>query len=110
MVTISQLDTDISALFFEPLQLVYPDTESQYRCKTINDLDYAALGISRCISHTKSGHEFLQHHIDHGREGVSVDLFFKSLKSNRRLTNLISLNAQLVSVMKEKVEDPLSRF
>lgn len=108
MAQISQLETDVSSLFFDPLRQVYPSTDAQYQCGRISDLDFAALGISRCLSHTKTGHEFLQHHIDHGREGVSVDLFFKSLKSQRRLTNLTSINSKIVSVMKEKVEDPFS--
>ena len=108
MAKISQLDTDVSDLFFKPLTRVYPSTEKQYICKAISDLDYAALGVSRCISHAKSGHEFLQHHIDLGREGTSVDHLFKTYKSKRRLTNLTSLNAQLFSVMKQKVEDPFA--
>jgi len=74
------------------------------------DLDYAALGIARCLSHAKSGHEFLQHHIDPGRKGTTVDHFFKALSSGRRLANLTSLNAQISSVMNSKVEDPFARF
>jgi len=50
----------------------------------------------------------LQHHIDSGREGTTVDLFFKSLKSGRRLANLTSLNTQLLSAMARKVEDPFA--
>ena len=76
MTKIFQLDSDVAALFFSPLHQVYSSTKAQYQCRTINDLDFAALGISRCISHAKTGHEFLQHHIDHGRKGVSVDHFF----------------------------------
>jgi hypothetical protein len=109
MAKLSQLDTDVSDLFFKPLLRAYPSSEAQYRCRTISDLDYAALGVSRCISHAKSGHEFLQHHIDSGREGTTVDLFFKSLKSGRRLANLTSLNAQLLPAMARKVEDPFMR-
>jgi len=108
MAYITQLNTDISDLFFQPLTQVYPATAAQYKCGVISDLDYAVLGVSRCISHAKSGHEFLQHHIDHGQIGTSVDHFFKALKSGRRLNNLTSLNAQLLSVMEHKVEDPFA--
>jgi hypothetical protein len=59
------------------LKQIYSATKAQYLCRTISDLDFAALGISRCLSHAKSGHEFLQHHIDHGCKGVTVDHFFK---------------------------------
>jgi len=106
MPLITQLDTDVSTHFFEPLRQVYPKTEARYVCHAISDLDYAVLGILRCMSHAKTGHEFLQHHIDHGREGTTVDHFFKALKSGRRLANLTSLNALLGEVMEEKVTDP----
>ncbi|MFT6242732.1 MAG: hypothetical protein ACJAQT_004843, partial [Akkermansiaceae bacterium] len=77
MAQITQLITEASALFFKPLKQIYSATKAQYLCRTISDLDFAALGISRCLSHAKSGHEFLQHHIDHGCKGVTVDHFFK---------------------------------
>ena len=110
MARITQLVTEASALFFKPLKQIYSATKAQYLCRTISDLDFAALGISRCLSHAKSGHEFLQPHIDHGCKGVTVDHSFKALQSKRRLTNLTSLNAQLVSVMERKVEDPFAEY
>lgn len=106
MAPITQIDTDVSVHFFEPLREVYPKAEARYVCRAISDLNYAVLGTLRCMSHAKTGHEFLQHHIDHGREGTSVDHFFKALKSGRRLTNLTSLNAELGEVMRQKVADP----
>jgi hypothetical protein len=91
------------------LTQAYPSTEAQYFCRTISDLDYWVLGVSSCISHAKSWREFLQHHIDSGSEGTTVDLFFNSLKSGRRLTNLLApLNTQLLLAMTQKVEDPFA--
>jgi hypothetical protein len=108
MTQITHLVTEVSALFCKPLKQIYSVTKAQYLCRMISDLDFAALGILRCLSHAKSGHEFLQHHIDHGCKGVTVAHFFKAIQNKRRLTNLTSLNAQLVSVMERKVEDPFA--
>jgi hypothetical protein len=54
----------------------------------------AILGNLRRVSHTKTGHEILQHLVDHGQPGVESGNFFKALQSGRRLANLISINRE----------------
>ena len=110
MASITQVVSEIAARFFKPLTEVYSRTKCQYLCHAISDLDYAVLGTLRCVSHAKTGHEFLQHHADHGLTSVEVDHFFKALKSNRRLANLTSLNEELGGVMKVRCEDPFAGF
>ncbi len=110
MPIINELHTATSRRFFAILEELYPDSRRQYDCTALGDLDYAALGILRCLSHTQTGHEFLQHHADHGGRDENPDLFFKALKSNRRLENLTSLNDLLAAAMAHRVHDPLSDF
>lgn len=110
MAYISKINTDIAARFFSPLEQVYPRTKSQYICHANNDLDYAVLGTLRCLSHAKTGHEFLQHHFDQGQVGTKVSDFFKALQSKRRLRNLTSINQEIGEFMKEKVVDPFAPF
>ncbi len=100
----------INSLFFNPLNQVYSDSECTYQCSAISDLDFAKLGILRCLSHAKSGHEFLQHHADHGHAEIDPSHFFKALKSSRRLRNLASINHLLLELMRGRLTDPFGNF
>lgn len=104
------LKTESSSLFFKPLAELYEFSQARYRCTAISDLSFAQLGALRCLSHTKTGHEFLQHHADHGVADIDPDHFFKALKSKRRSMNLSSLNQLLGSFMAERIEDPFATF
>lgn len=105
-----QLQTDISALFFKPLEGIYSGSEHRYDCQSISDLHFAALGVLRCLSHAKTGHEFLQHHADQEVAHIEVSHFFKALKSPRRGRNLASLNARLRPLMAVRLADPFAEF
>ncbi len=100
----------LNSLFFNDLIEIYPSSERAYHCTSISDLDYAKLGVLRCISHAKTGHEFLQHHADQGEADIDPGHFFKALKSPRRLANITSLNALLLPVMRRRCDDPFARF
>ncbi len=100
----------LNSLFFNDLIKVYPFSDRAYHCTSISDLDFAKLGILRCISHAKTGQEFLQHHAEQGEADIDPGHFFKALKSPRRLANITSLNALLLPVMRERCDDPFSRF
>ncbi len=82
------LKTDIASHFFKPLDDIYSGSEERYDCQSISDLHFATLGVLRCLSHAKSGHEFLQHHADQQVADIEVSHFFKALKSPRRGRNL----------------------
>lgn len=107
--SISYHDT-LKSLFFNVLIKVYPSSQRTYHCTSISDLEFAKLGIIRCISHAKTGQEFLQHHADHGEAEIDPGHFFKALKSPRRLANITSLNSLLLPEMRQRCEDPLAGF
>jgi hypothetical protein len=100
----------LNSLFFKDLIDIYPSSERAYRCSSISDLDFAKLGILRCISHAKTGQEFLQHHADQGEADIDPGHFFKALKSARRLANITSLNSLLLPVMRGRCNDPFADF
>jgi len=90
MLKIKELVTATATRFFAPLENVYPKSERKYNCSVLSDLDYTVLGILRCLTHAKTGHEFLQDHAEKGGRDENPDLFFKALKSKRRLKNLLT--------------------
>lgn len=110
MLKIKELVTATALRFFAPLEELYPKSERKYDCQTLSDLDFAALGTLRCLTHAKTGHEFLQDHAEKGGRDENPDLFFKALKSKRRLANLTSSNDALAPIMAEQIEDPLGHF
>lgn len=48
-------NTSVGQQFFAPLVTVYPQSDKQHDCKSISDLEFAKLGISRCITASKTG-------------------------------------------------------
>jgi hypothetical protein len=99
-----------NSLFSDDLIEIYPSSERAYHCASINDPNFAKLGILRCISHAKTGQEFLQHHSDQGEADIDPGHFSEALKSPRRLVNITSLNALLPPVMRRRCDDPFARF
>jgi hypothetical protein len=87
------------------LEELYPKSQRQYRCHEFSDLEFLQVGVLRCLSHAKSGHEFLQHHADLTSRHIAVDLFFKALQSKRRGENLASVNHLMAGMMHEGLED-----
>lgn len=110
MANIHDSNPTLKSLFFKPLNEIYPASDRPYSCSAISDLDFTKLGILRCISHAKTGHQFLQYHADHGGADIDPSHFFKTLKSTRRLANLGSLNELLRPVMSRKLADPFAAF
>jgi len=89
-----------------PLVAAYKLSERQYHCTELTDLDFLEMGVVRVLSDSKTGRDFVQRHADHGRKEVSVDLFFKAIKSARRLTNASSVNLALAPLMSARCDDP----
>ena len=92
--------------FFAPVVNVFAHSTSQYDCKALSDLDYLEMGIMRCLSESTTGRDFVQRHGDHQRLDIDPDLFFKSLKSKRRLKNISSVNDLLRESVDKAVKDP----
>ena len=98
-------NTTLNHAFFAPIESVYPHSEKQYACTTISDLEYAKLGILRCLSPATTGNEFIQDHGLKTSDYYEVSHFFKSLKSKRRLNNLTSINTLLKDINNELLPD-----
>lgn len=104
------LNTSLSAFIFKDLFDLYPQSESRRECGSISDKAYAQLGVLRCISSEKTGQGFLQLHGDKRVADIDPSHFFKSLKSPRRLKNIISLNNLLRTEISKEVQDPFAQF
>jgi hypothetical protein len=92
----------------EPLADAYSGSHPRYDCAELGDLDFLETGVSRCLSAVTSGRDFLQQHADRGRKDIAVGLFFKALKSGRRLANLESVNLNVARLMGSRCADPLA--
>ena len=88
-------NSPVFSQLFAPVADGYTRSARPYDCPQLTDLDFLEMGVLRCVSDSRTGRDFVQRHGDGGRKGVSVDLFFKALKSRRRLANLRSLYRQL---------------
>lgn len=80
----------LKSLFFNVSIKVYPSSERAYHCTSISDLDFARLGILRCISHAKTGQEFLQHHADQGEADIDPGHFFKGRGFSRNIWSFLT--------------------
>jgi hypothetical protein len=89
-----------------PLVEAYAGSQRKYDCTGFGDLDFLETGVLRCISAVTSGRDFLQQHADRGRKDIAVDLFFKALKSGRRLANLESASANVTRSVAARAADP----
>lgn len=101
-------NSEVFTKLFAPVVDVYPDSEKQYDCAVLSDLDFLEMGLLRTISESRSGRDFVQRHGDHQRKDLDYDLFFKSLKSQRRINNLSSVNQLLKKVVASHVTDPFA--
>ena len=66
----------INRLFFNSLNEVYPLSNHQRDCPDLSDLDYLKAGVSRCISVTRSGNDFLQNYRKDECKRIRVSNFF----------------------------------
>ena len=95
---------------FTPLFDAYAGSLRKYACTELGDLDFLESGITRCISAVSSGRDFLQKHGDSGRKDIERTLFFKALKSGRRLANLVSVNLNVARLMGSRLADPFAEI
>ena len=100
-------NSSVSNELFKPILEFYPQSARQYDCPKLTDLGFLEMGVMRCLSDSQTGRDFLQRHADNGRKEVSVDHFFTSLKSERRLANVRSINHFLSAPVAKACPDPL---
>jgi hypothetical protein len=110
MATYSPSDSPVFESFFSPVIDVYRDSLRKYNCTTLSDLDFLEMGTLRCLSDSQTGRDFVQRHGDFGRIEIDVDLFFKSLKSQRRIDNLTSVNQLTSPLLEAAVVDPFAEI
>ena len=101
-------DSTINNKFFNPLIEVYSISDRQRNCHDLSDIDFLKLGVNRCLSLVQSGNDFLQHYQKDDLSRVKVGNFFESLKSPRRLENLLSVNYLLKSYCYDHIQDELA--
>jgi hypothetical protein len=106
MPSFNKLTPAVLSRLLDPAFLASQRASRSYRCSELSDMDFLEMGVIRCISDAQTGRGFLQLHGDHGRKDIPVDLFFKALKSRRRLENLISINQLLAPAMTARCVDP----
>lgn len=110
MTTYQAPTSPVLARLIAPLADAYSGSQRRYECRGIGDLDFLESGVSRCISAVSSGRDFLQQHADNGRKEIERTLFFKALKSARRLENLVSVNLNVASLMGSRLADPFAEI
>ena len=110
--------TEVFRKFYEPITDELLNNQFARNCPDVNDRDFIQLGIHRVLGEDKSGRAFLQRCLLENISSIELTLFFKSLKSNRRLDhlnevcNLLSkeLNLALQSSDKLKLFKELDDF
>ena len=81
--------TEVFRKFYEPITDELLNNQFARNCPDVNDRDFIQLGIHRVLGEDKSGRAFLQRCLLENISSIELTLFFKSLKSNRRLDHLI---------------------
>lgn len=97
-------------LLFKPVFDLYQRSEKRYQCREISDLDFLKLGITRVLKQSVSGQDFIQEMGDKNLFHTSISLFFKALRSKRRLANINSINDLLLAPIQQKIKDPFAPF
>ncbi len=93
---------------FAPLLAMYPQSQSQYVCREIPDLEFLQMGVLRLLSPSKSGRDFLQLYGDCSGSDIEVSLYFSALESGRRLKNLQSINDLVARQVRRTLPNPLN--
>ena len=104
----TQHETTLNSLFYKPLSDVYSTSCHQRQCPEISDFDFLTMGVERCLSQAKSGHDFLQNYRKEDGKKVAVGHFFSQLASPRRLANLRSVNEGFGVYLKDLLTDELA--
>ena len=104
------LQNTLDSLFYKPLYEVYALSDHQRKCPEITDLDYLRMGLDRCIGQYRSGHDFLQNYRKEDGKSVGVGHFFHEIASQRRLSNLISVNNGFLPYLRDHLPNELAEI
>lgn len=108
MTTYIPTRSPVGAALLQPLIEAYKVSARRYNCTELTDLDFLEMCVLRTVCESKTGRDFIQRHSDFDRKDVTVDLFFKALKSERRLANATSVNLELEHAMQHLCPDPVA--
>lgn len=85
-------DDTISDVFFKPMLESLATCEGTRNCPEYSDEDFLLTGIGRCLEDVRSGRDWIQRARRVFKLPATVDRFFKSLRSARRLTLIKNVN------------------
>jgi hypothetical protein len=95
--------------FFSPIADLMPKLNHRRACPKLYDEDWLEIGICRVVEGVKSGRDFLQS-MQAKLKLPSVNHFFDTLKSERRLALCAEANTQLSAVMTHSVPDAFAAY
>ena len=97
--------------FFAPLLSAFNRAGNRRQCRGYSDRDYLICGVRRVIAQVRSGRDWVQAVREKMGVGVTVNSFFTSLRSSRRLSLLEEVARDVVTQVDSgcgAVHDPLS--
>jgi len=86
----------LSYQFFVPLKKAFKAVSTKRACPSYSDEDHIFSGVNRVLSDHKSGRAWIQSFQFVWKVMVSVDCFFKALRSKRRCELVQELNDELI--------------
>jgi hypothetical protein len=105
-------DYTISHRFFTPLNDALQDAKSTRHCPTFSDLEFLRSGVGRVLTPVRSGREWVQRLQMTLNCSLTVNHFFASLKSDRRLRLLEEVNNSITGEIDAGIahskKDPLA--
>ncbi|OVE77864.1 hypothetical protein BVX99_01420 [bacterium F16] len=82
----------IGEVFFNPMLEALEICDGTRNCPEFTDEDFLRTGVGRCLEDVRSGRDWIQRAARVFGLPVTVDRFFKSLRSDRRLTLIKSVS------------------
>ena len=103
----------VSKEFYHPMLRALETAKEKRECPEFTDEHFLKVGVGRCLNNVCSGRDWIQKAMSIFKLPVTVDRFFTSLKSQRRLGLLRNVADSVRSESDETApssDDPLSTF
>lgn len=107
----NEMNETIGDVFFKPMQEALATCDGTRNCPEFTDGDFLRTGVGRCLEDVRSGRDWIQRAGRVFKLPVTVDRFFKSLRSDRRLTLIKNVNnnvRSLANSMAGVADDPFA--
>lgn len=89
-------EPSVSNEFLAPLREAFSKIPSKRKCNSYSDENHLVCGVNRALSDHRSGRAWIQHFQFLSRFALTVDGFFKALRSERRAAIVEETNQVLV--------------